>query len=413
MDDTAEKKKTAIKISSIGFMITIYCVLMMPLLSIRNLNVSYATSEYVIANLSDIEFVGELTRYLRLIQGGGISILGGEYRHLRERIVSELRFFKEKGYFNVYAINNLNLDVDEGKIVACVGESGSGKSTLALAIIRALPENARISGQIFFREKNILEISEMEMRILRATKLGYIGQGSYTYLNPLMTNAYQTLESAIVAKRGKLDEAFKAFVKTIEAMELDRRVLLTYPDKLSGGQVRRVAFAIAFVKEPELFICDEPFRHLDTFLAKQLASLLQRMIHRLETTAIIFTHNLSLMAEIADEIAIMYHGIIVEKGNVIDIFRKPYHPYTKGLIGAIPDIRFPKKKIVYIPGEPLPRIIKPTFCPFFNRCPVADDECINSLPEPREFDGRIVACHKIDEIWDKTPVEFWEKVISE
>jgi len=386
----------------------------MPLLSIRNLNVSYATSEYVISHVSEVEFVSELTRYLKFMREERLDIFGKEYKNVRDQIANELKLFKTTGYFNVYALNDLNLDVNKETILACVGESGSGKSTLAKAIIRTLPENTRISGEIIFEGKNILELSDFEMQMLRATKMGYIGQGSYTYLNPLMTNAYQTIESAIVAKRGNLEEAFKAFVKTIKNMELDSRILLTYPDRLSGGQIRRVAFAIAFVKEPELFICDEPFRHLDTFLAKQLAYLLRKMIsEKLKTTAIIFTHNLSLMAEIADEIAVMYHGMIVEKGKVIDVFRQPYHPYTKGLIGALPDIRYPKKKIVYIPGEPLPRIIKPSFCPFFNRCPIADEECINSLPEQRVFNGRIVACHKIDEVWDKNPIEFWEKVLAE
>jgi len=378
-------------------------------LKISNLEVFYKVSRYSAAHLKEQESAEELARYLTVAEGYAAgakkSRLGPEA--IQDHILNELELYKQMGYFRLYALNGIEMSVKKGRILACVGESGCGKSTLALSILRILPINAEAHGKIELDGVNLMEIPEEIMLKIRATKLGYIGQGSYTYLNPLMTNAFQVLESAIVAAGRDMDEAFKSFIKAIREANLDTRVLLSFPRRLSGGEIRRVAFALALAKNPELLVCDEPFRNIDVYLAKQLAYVLKELIERLNITAIIFTHNLSLMAEIADDIAVMYHGIIVEMGDIVSVFKKPYHPYTKGLIGALPDPRNPKKKIIYIPGEPLPRMIKPKFCPFFNRCPLADEECMEKKPDLREFEGRLVACQKIEEVWEKEPIDFW------
>ena len=384
----------------------------MSILKISNLDVIYRVTRYVVAHLQEQEFVAELNKYLRLIQNDIKKETIEIPRPLIDKIRGSLELYRKAGYFNLYALNNINLELEKGKIMACVGESGCGKSTLALSILKILPGNAVAKGKIELDGKNIMGISEEEMRLLRATKIGYIGQGSYTYLNPLFTNAFQIIESAVVSSKESIEEAYNKFMRTIKEAQLDTRILLSFPMRLSGGEIRRVAFALALAKNPELLICDEPFRNIDIFMAKQLAYVLKKMIEKFKTTAIIFTHNLSLMAEMAEKIAVMYHGTIMEMGDTIGIFKRPYHPYTKGLIGALPDPRKPKKKIIYIPGEPIPKIVEPQFCPFFNRCPVADEECMQKKPVQREFEGRIVACHKIEEVWDKDPVEFWGKHIG-
>ena len=384
------------------------------ILKISDLEVIYRVSKYSAAQIRDYILSGEINRYLEAAENfvarSKISLVGP--KDFMDLIGEEFEHYREFGYFRIYALNGVYLTVPKGKILACVGESGCGKSTLALSILRILPPNADAKGSIELDGVDIMSVSEPEMLKIRAVKLGYIGQGSYTYLNPLMTNAFQVLESAIVARGNNIDEAFKGFITAIREARINQRILLSFPMRLSGGEIRRVAFALALAKSPELLVCDEPFRNIDVYLAKQLAYALKDLIHKFQTTAIIFTHNLSLMAEIADELAVMYHGYIVERGNIVDIFRKPYHPYTKGLIGALPDPRKPKKKIIYVPGEPLPRLIRPKFCPFYNRCPLADEKCIEEIPEPRKFEGRIVACHNIEETWETDPIEFWSPHIG-
>ena len=379
------------------------------ILSIRDLEVKYKLSRYVVAHLKEQINVEELRRYLIFSEKGSfdLSITNEKLRRkISQQIMQEIERFRKTGYMRVYALNGVDLDVEKGKVLAVVGESGCGKSTLALAILRILPENAEVTGEIILDGENLLALDEEIMRLRRARKLGYIGQGSYTYLNPLMDNAFQVLESSLVAT-DDFDKAVKFFIDAIKAAKLDSRILFSFPRKLSGGEIRRVAFALALAKNPQLLVCDEPFRNLDVYLAKQLAYFLRELVDQLKTTMVIFTHNLALMAEIADEIAVMYHGIIVEKGPTEKIFLEPIHPYTKGLIGALPDPRNPKKKLIYVPGEPLPRIISYDFCPFFNRCPVAEESCLESKPSQKKVNGRLVACIKAEELKCVPPEEFW------
>ncbi len=382
------------------------------ILSIRGLEVSYLVNRYIVEFLKETTSAEEVSRYLKIAERGS-RLRAQEYPKLiAERLRSVAIEYEKTGYVRIYALNGINLDVEEGKILACVGESGCGKSTLALSILRILPHNARASGSIVFDGRNIMSLPEPEMLALRARRMGYIGQGSETYLNPMLSNAFQIFESSVLAG-DNIEEAYELFIKAIKESRLSERVVFSYPFKLSGGEARRVAFAMALAKNPKLLVCDEPFRNLDPYLALRLAKVLRRMIESFKTTAIIFTHNISLMAETADEIAIMYQGIIVEKGDIVDVFKHPYHPYTKGLIGALPDPRKPKaSKLIYVPGEPFPRIIKPSFCPFFNRCPTRTEECLQGIPDLRPFDGRLVACHRIDEVYEMTPHEFWASAIS-
>lgn len=383
-------------------------------LTIRDLNVKYKVTKYTIAHVKDPVAAAELSRHILQLEQSTIRIPTIN-KELRDRVESllreEMEKFKKTGVMSIYALNGVDLDIEKGKIVAVIGESGSGKSTLALAILRILPENAEVSGEINLGEENILKLDEELMRLKRARELGYIGQGSYTYLNPLMASAFQILESSSVAVEDR-DEASKLFFEAIKAAKLDSRILLSYPEKLSGGEIRRVAIAIALAKNPQLLICDEPFRGVDMYMAMQLVSTIKELREKLKVTMLILTHDLPLMVEIADEIAVMYHGIVVEKGPLRKIFLEPIHPYTKGLIGALPDLRNPDKKLIYVPGEPLPRTIKYNFCPFANRCPEVDEHCLEAMPKLRKIGEQMVACMKADEFTEISPTEFWEPYLD-
>ncbi|MCR8433487.1 MAG: ABC transporter ATP-binding protein [Candidatus Korarchaeota archaeon] len=379
------------------------------ILAIKDLTVRYKATRYSIAHIKDSVAMAELSRHFLQMEKESVHItfINRKFKEKVELLLrKELEKFKKTGIMSIYALNGVNLDVDEGKVVAVIGESGSGKSTLALAILRILPENAETSGDIIFGGESLFKLDEEKMRLKRAKEFGYIGQGSYTYLNPLMEGAFQIFESSLVAAKD-LDEASRLFIDAIKTVKLDSRTLLSYPEKLSGGEVRRVAIAIALAKNPRLLICDEPFKGIDPYMAMQLVSTLRELKEKLKVTMLILTHDLPLMVEIADEIAVIYHGIIVEKGPLDKVFSKPVHPYTKGLIGALPDIRNPEKKLVYVPGEPLPRTIRYDFCPFANRCPRSDENCLEMLPKLKKVDDRQVACVKADEFLELSPIEFW------
>lgn len=372
------------------------------LLEIMDLSASYMVEEYLIKSIGDSWISEELLRYKKMLERGSSDL---RVEALKQKFNEILENFYRSGSFEIYALTDVNLELSSG-IMGVVGESGSGKSTLAYLILGLKPSNLRVlSGKIMFDNVDMLS-DPVGARRIRATYMGYVGQGSYTYLNPMMESAYQILESAEVASRSE-DEALKLFLRAIEKAELDRRIILSYPKQLSGGEVRRIAIAIAFAKKLRLLVGDEPFRNMDVYHAVILADYLKGLIEETEASAIIFSHNISLLSQIADQIAVMYNGVIVEKGPVVEIFKRPKHPYTKGLIGAIPDIRKPKKKLIFVPGEPIPRFIKPSFCPFFNRCPYATEDCLRGIPKARIVDGVEVRCNRIDEIAEATPEEFW------
>ena len=378
------------------------------MLEIEGLYASYLVNEYIAHKKSDASRE-DILRYISLLKKGPTKELL-KHKKIKELFEKSSENYRRTGFIELYVLNDVNLKF-EGGILGVVGESGAGKSTLALLMLGLKPENLVVKeGKVIFDGVNMLENPE-KARELRATHIGYIGQGTYTYLNPLMENAYQILESAEVASNNA-GEALDLFIKAIQSLELDKRMIFTYPKMLSGGEIRKIAIAMALAKKLKLLVGDEPFRNIDVYHAMRLATTIREIVEKTNAGAIIMTHNISLLAQIADEIAVMYNGVIIERGPTEKIFENPIHPYTKGLIGALPDIRKPKKKLIYVPGEPIPKFIKPNFCPFFNRCPYASEECLESIPKPKIVNGTIVRCVKAEELASIPPEEFWGRYIE-
>lgn len=376
---------------------------------VRDLTVAYKIGREVFTYLTDNEAIERLLRQFesakwKLELYSGKSGLEDKLRNLFK---AELERFNKTGEILIYAIDGLNMDVKKGKFLSIIGESGSGKSTLALALLGVFPRNAVASGAIELEGKDILKSPE-DMKIkIRAKKIGYIGELSKKYLNPLMFNAIQILEAALLAS----DDVSEAVKKTSEAARragIDKRILLSLPTDISMGQLSKVAYALAISKNPELLVADEPFRGLDIYQASALARYLREIADESNSTTILFTHRIDLALEISDEIAVMYRGKIIERGPVEKIYKHPIHPYTKGMIGAIPNIRYPKRELTVMPGETLPNLVSIDFCPFYNRCPVRREECLDKMPDMKEVDGQSVACYAAEEIKDISPWDFWK-----
>lgn len=243
----------------------------------------------------------------------------------------------------VKAVENVSFNLGKGKILAVVGETGSGKTTIGLAILRILPPNAVIEkGEIWFNGKNILDLDEDAMRRLRGKEISIIFQEPKITLNPVLKIGEQIAEVPIEHLGLDKKEAYRLARKMLERTGVPDpdRVMKSYPHELSGGMAQRVVISIAMILRPKLLVADEPTSALDVSVQAQVLDLIQELVRETGTSVIFITHDLSLAAEIADEILVMYYGKVVEYGDVFEIFKSPKHPYTRALLNAIPRIGF-------------------------------------------------------------------------
>jgi len=314
----------------------------------------------------------------------------------------------------IKALNDFNLKVYEGEVVGIVGESGSGKTTFALSILRLLPPNASIlGGEILYRGINLLRLDDLEIQKIRQEKISLIIQGTGDALNPLMTAGWQVLEPIEYHGKMEVGEAVSWVEELFEEVGLGSMRIFSLPRELSVGMRQRIKVAIAISTLPELVIADEPFIGLDPPIQQVLLSYLMRLRDKYKFTMIITTHNMATLANIADKIAVIYAGKILEYNTVINVFKHPIHPYTKGLIGALPDPRRPKKRrLIYIPGSPPSAMELPKGCVFWPRCPFAKDICRQVEPVPRNIDSGLVACHFGEQLKDVSPWDFWTEDIA-
>jgi len=310
----------------------------------------------------------------------------------------------------VHALQGINLTVNKGEIIGVAGETGSGKTTLALAIMRLLPVSARIiRGQVIFNGMNLLSLSEEEMQKLRQSHISLIMQGTSDVFNPLMLTGLQVSEAIEFHKDEPFHKAIQETKKLFSDVGLGTRVLVSLPHELSVGTRQRVKIALAISTQPELIVADEPFTGLDPTLQAYLSDLIKNLYHKYGFSALIISHNLLRLFEISNKIAILYAGKIIEINDTSNIYYHPVHPYTKGLIGALPDIKSPKsKKLIEMPEIYVNPLNLPNGCVFWPRCPYAKNICKEKEPELREVEGTLVACHFAEELKDLSPWDFWK-----
>lgn len=318
---------------------------------------------------------------------------------MREKILEinhlQVRFDTEDGV--VKALEDVNLELYSGEILGLVGETGCGKSVTSQSVLRLLPTPpTRITnGSILFHGKNLLEMPEEKMNDIRGGKIAMIFQEPMTSLNPVFTIGEQ-LEDVIALHR-KVDrkEANAIAVKSLVDVGLDAAevILSKYPHELSGGQRQRVMIAMALSCQPEVLIADEPTTALDVSIQAQILSIIKHLKQDHGMAVLLVTHNLGVVAQVCDRVAVMYAGYVVEKGDKFYVLKTPLHPYTRGLLESIPRSR-KVRELRSIPGS-VPNLINPPEgCRFHPRCPFSTGVCDREAPVLEEAaPGHFVACH--------------------
>ncbi len=294
----------------------------------------------------------------------------------------------------IHAVNGISLELACGGSIGLVGESGAGKTTTAYSIMGLLPKltGKIIKGSILFEGKDLTLLSEEEMRDIRGSKISMIFQDPMTSLNPIITVGDQIAEVLEIHGTSNKNEAQKKAGDMLEMVGIPRGRMNEYPHQFSGGMKQRVIIAIALACNPELLIADEPTTALDVTIQAQVLKMIKELKNELDTSLILISHNLGVVAQVCENVAIMYAGRIVEFGALRDVFSKPLHPYTEGLLNSIPRIEVEKERLIPIRGMmPDPSIV-PSGCIFKPRCPYAKEECSVQAPIVSKISDRRVMC---------------------
>jgi peptide/nickel transport system ATP-binding protein len=282
----------------------------------------------------------------------------------------------------VHAVNSIAIQLDEGETLGLVGETGAGKTTTALGILRLIPNPPGVirSGSIEFQGKDLLSVSEEEMRNIRGNHISMIFQDPMTSLNPVMTVGEQIAE-VIAIHEGLTDhDAMKKAQEMLELVGIPAARSVEYPHQFSGGMKQRVVIAIALACNPKLLIADEPTTALDVTIQAQVLDLMGELKEKFRTAMILITHDLGVVAQVCDRVAIMYAGEIVESGTLFDVFENTAHPYTIGLFGSIPNMESDVQRLKPINGLMPDPTKLPNGCKFNPRCPDAQDICRTKEP---------------------------------
>jgi len=300
----------------------------------------------------------------------------------------------------VKALQGVDLDIVKGEVMGLVGESGCGKSTLGFSIVRLLRPPGRItSGRIDYRGRNVAGMDEKELLRIRGRRIAMVFQDPLTSLNPLFSIGQHFVETIRTHDRAVTkSRALEMAGDMLESLGISRQRLGEYPHQMSGGMRQRIMIGLALVMRPELLIADEPTTALDVIVEAQFLDLLEELRGRFDLTVILITHNLGNVAQLAHRITVMYGGTIVEVAPAGDLFRRPLHPYTEGLLASIPNIRLDRPRLVTMPGSPPDLVDPPAGCVFHPRCPRAMDVCRRERPPSVSGDGRTVSCWLYKEV---------------
>lgn len=304
-----------------------------------------------------------------------------------------IHFFLEEG--TVHAVNELNLTLIPGETIGLVGETGAGKTTSALGIMRLVqsPPGLVVDGKIEFEGRNLLEISEAEMRKVRGGKIAMIFQDPMTSLNPVIPVVDQIAEVILLHQSLTAQQALVKAKEMLELVGIRPERANEYPHQFSGGMRQRVGIAIALACNPALLIADEPTTALDVTIQAQVLELMKKLKTELKTSMIMITHDLGIVAEICDKVAIMYAGSVVEMANKNDLFTNPKHPYTIGLFNSIPNIEEDEARLKPIKGTMPDPTNLPSGCPFHPRCDHVLPRCSEVIPTQLEVgNGHFVKC---------------------
>lgn len=305
-------------------------------------------------------------------------------------------FFTRKGI--VKSVDGISFSIKKGEILGIVGESGAGKSITGFSILGLIDKPGKIvSGSIVFDGIDLVNLSQKDLRDIRGNKISMIFQDPQTSLNPVITIGKQMVEAILYHKKDiSTKDAYEACVKILELVGLPaaRKRMKSYPHELSGGMKQRVVIAIALLNNPKLLIADEPTTALDVTIQAQILYLMKQLSKDFESSLILITHDIAVVSQLCDKIAVMYAGRIVEYGTKEDIIFNPKHPYTKGLIECLPKLDDTKSRLYQIPGI-MPNLLHlPNGCYFKDRCELADSQC-EIYPSEKKIGTRRVFCHKV------------------
>ena len=293
------------------------------------------------------------------------------------------------------AVDDVSWKLEKGESLGLAGESGCGKTTTALSIIRLLPKNGRIiDGHIRYSGKDLATIKESELRRIRWKHIAIVFQGAMNALNPVKRVSWQIAEAIALHDNMSFDEAQGRVVELLELVGINPSRKDEYPHEFSGGMRQRVMIAMALACRPKIIIADEPVTALDVMIQAQILELLTKLQKELDLSMILISHDLSVIAQTCNNVAIMYGGKIAEYGPAEEVFLDPQHPYTQGLLRSFPDIYGPRDLPPWIPGQPPNLLAPPDGCRFHERCPLAFAECL--VREPPLYEtrpGHLASCH--------------------
>lgn len=305
-----------------------------------------------------------------------------------------VRFNTDDG--QVHAVSDLSFSISAGETLGIVGESGSGKSQSVFALMGLTADNGETSGEAIFKGHNLLTMDNRALNKIRASKIGMIFQDPMNSLNPFLRIGKQLTEVLQKHKGLSYKQAFSESVAMLDAVRIPSATarMSQYPHELSGGMRQRVMIAMALLCKPELLIADEPTTALDVTVQAQILTLLKELQREFNTAVLLITHDMGVVAQVCDRVLVMYGGRKMEQANVDELFENPAHPYTRGLLKAIPSITEDLPELLTIPGNPPSALFDTKGCPFQPRCQQASDLCKTTTPNANSFSAsRAIACH--------------------